>query len=450
MTQVARSLRIVSVLSIALAAGCGLVEPSPGEREPSPTPRGIPIGAPVTATIGAAGGTLAIAEGAFELVVPPGALASQVELTIQPIFETAHGGLGASYALGPEGTSFAVPATLRWRVPPAALAHVDPAGLGIAYRDAEGLWWWMDEASYDATEQTLAVETTHLSAWSMVQGLQLLPLAVTLGEGESTELTVVSCYDAATSPGDPLASLVGFTCDDRDPLAPLVATSDWSVGGVTGGNATYGTIAPLGSSAHSARYTAPATAPSPRTVQASVRVSEALGGRPAITLVSAITIGEAHDLAGTVRYSTERLAMTFVVEEDLVLTMAEDGLDETNYHATGTARITPESFSLGDETCTVDAPEQAIAEEYYLKIRKEPQLAVRLVHATQWNYTCVSPSGGSAQIPVQVWFATMTGLGCTMFDDVPISDADAPWGEYTVTCNPAGPTTATWDLHATE
>ncbi|MDX2052481.1 MAG: hypothetical protein SFV15_08830 [Polyangiaceae bacterium] len=76
-------------------------------------------------TVGSAGGTVVSADGVLTLNVPAGALSADVMFTIRPVamadWSTTMVGLapvgGAVYAIEPEGTSFASPATLTWRFP---------------------------------------------------------------------------------------------------------------------------------------------------------------------------------------------------------------------------------------------------------------------------------------------------------------------------------------------
>jgi hypothetical protein len=112
--------------------------------DPQPTAEGAPAGDAVSAVIGPLGGTLATGDGACEVVFPPGALAAATELTLQPIANLAWGGVGTAYRLGPAGTEFAVPVTMKFRLP----ANESPAsleGLGIAEQDDQGYWHWIPD-----------------------------------------------------------------------------------------------------------------------------------------------------------------------------------------------------------------------------------------------------------------------------------------------------------------
>ncbi len=72
----------------------------------------MPEGLPTEATIGAGGGTLASSDGRLNITVPPGALAGDTVIAIQPITATAPGALGT-----PEDMTFAQPVTLTFTYP---------------------------------------------------------------------------------------------------------------------------------------------------------------------------------------------------------------------------------------------------------------------------------------------------------------------------------------------
>jgi hypothetical protein len=102
-----RTTGLVLVSFIASACGGGGSPAGPSSPVPTPTP--------APATIGPAGGTLTVATGAARLVVPAGALATEVALTLRPATPVPldpHAVGGSAWTLAPAGTTFAVPATL--------------------------------------------------------------------------------------------------------------------------------------------------------------------------------------------------------------------------------------------------------------------------------------------------------------------------------------------------
>ncbi len=93
------------------------------ETEPLDFP---PVGEPVTATIGAAGGTVTSPDGHLLLDIPAGALAGDVAISIQQL--EVDGGLG--WSLAPEGTTFAVPVLARLTFTRAELGEPSTAMAG--------------------------------------------------------------------------------------------------------------------------------------------------------------------------------------------------------------------------------------------------------------------------------------------------------------------------------
>lgn len=423
---------------VVLLAGC-LPHGGGGSDEPSPTPIGFAIGMPVTATIGPSGGMLASGDGQLTLVVPPGALATDTELSIGEVMSFAHGAIGATYQIAPEGTSFATPATLRFTIDETALVRGDAASLGVAFQSADGLWHW-SSPSYDAATHTISTTTDHLSPWSLVEGVQLVPGGATVPEGASLGLAITGCY-AVPAGSDGLAPL-GYSCDEAG-LAPLVDASEWAVNGVPGGDGVVGTIVASG---HSATYQAPSHAPTPPLVRVSARISGGLYGGTVYVFAN-IAVGTPHPLDGTVTVRQPQNGVDFTVSYQVHLDIADDGVDETNWSATGTARLTPSEFLLNGATCVADMPEQAVDESEFLKVRKDPTLAVRFGGLTGWDFTCTDPSGSSFPWLVTVAGQTGRGTGCLAFDDAPITDIENIDTRYDATCSPLGPAQITWSLH---
>src|ERR1700675_4264757 len=83
-----------------------------------------PSGRPKTVSIGPAGDALTF--GALTLTVPPGAVATPVEFTIDEVTpNTAIGATGSAYLIGPGGAPLLLPVTLTFAVS-------DSAGLGLS------------------------------------------------------------------------------------------------------------------------------------------------------------------------------------------------------------------------------------------------------------------------------------------------------------------------------
>ena len=133
---------------------------------------GDPSGTASTTTVGAAGGTVRSSDGKLELVVPAGALAAETALSVTPISVTAPGGV-RSWRLGPEGTTFSKPASLKLTFSDADLGGSKSDAVRVAFQDADRHWKAIKASTVDAT--SITVSTTHFSDWSLLLGWQLRP-----------------------------------------------------------------------------------------------------------------------------------------------------------------------------------------------------------------------------------------------------------------------------------
>jgi hypothetical protein len=273
--------------------------------DPVPTAEGVPDGDPVTATIGAGGGSLASADGQLTLHVPPGALAADTDITIQPLTNTAWGGVGAGYELTPDGLTFAAPVDLEFEVGPEALAGTSAEALNVAVQDDAGYWFVLKNREYNDALGTLTCTTTHLSCYSMIEGYQIHPASASTGPNGVVNLEVVQCF-YRTVANDPQYSLQLIMCsDDDDNLVGFVHPTNWSVNGVTGGNSTVGRVA--ATTSESARYTAPAGVPQANPVAVSCKMGST------ITLVANITIGDSWYGTATAQWGNGEKAVATVV-----------------------------------------------------------------------------------------------------------------------------------------
>jgi hypothetical protein len=202
--------RLARCLLVALgllASGCfGLdgvtpdMDPEPGS-EPGPSAVGTPTGSSETALIGPAGGTLTSADGVFELVVPPGALASEVELRLTPISNEAPLGIGGALRLEPDGTQFATPAQLVFHYEN-MIAGTSPELLLVATQTADGYWQPTAPLAVDADAQTATATIEHFSDWTVSTCAKLEVDTYIIDPGMSATLSVVAqCDSPATQTG---------------------------------------------------------------------------------------------------------------------------------------------------------------------------------------------------------------------------------------------------------
>jgi len=282
-------------LGACLLVACGGTSQPPAPAEIAVTSMGTPQGAPVSGVVTAAGGTLTSGDGVLQIAVPAGAVATDTTLTIQPITNEAPGGMGTAYRLGPEGQTFAVPATLTFAYTDAEISASDAAGLGIAFQDSLGQWDAINQITLDEARHTVTVQTPHFSDWSRLEGYQIRPPEKTLKIGESLELSVQFCSREDT--GD-LTSLL-YKCTEGASEVDFLTEQKWMVNGatadVTAIDQTFGTITPSDNS--TATYTAPDAAPPLNPIAVSTDFHRKNGGH--IILVANITVGQP-PIAGTI------------------------------------------------------------------------------------------------------------------------------------------------------
>jgi hypothetical protein len=231
---------------------------------------GTTDGESVRQQIGPAGGRLESPDGLLAVVVPAGAFTQATELVLQPIVNHAHGGLGKAWRILPEGLHTTLPMTLEWRY--SAEDGQANAGLAIATQRADGTWAALREVQHDTAQRTLRVQTRHFSDWSLVAGLQLRPAQATVEVGGSVPLSLVRCQSVNVS--NDAAEIPLAACEPFVP-ASFDATR-WAANGVTGGNATHGTVTAPPDFLYPgvARYLAPAQVPAGNPVAVSYRTTE--------------------------------------------------------------------------------------------------------------------------------------------------------------------------------
>jgi hypothetical protein len=103
------------------------------------------------------------------LDVPPGALAADVSISIAPVAgaDAPAGALSGAYDLLPDGTTFAVPASLTMHFTPGAIVGAAPDALEIGWV-AGGGWQPTPGSIIDVGAGTVSAPTTHLSRWAIV------------------------------------------------------------------------------------------------------------------------------------------------------------------------------------------------------------------------------------------------------------------------------------------
>jgi len=315
-----RSLSWLLVALFLVSCGGGDDGAGPGDggnnnTDPTPTTPGTPIGTATTQPIGAAGGTVTSADGLFSITIPPGALpagpasasGAETDITIQPITNTAWGGVGTGYRLLPDGLTFSAPVELSFSLEDSLLAGSDTLFVDGARQDDEGVWGVLKHRRIDWEARKLICTTSHFSDYTVIEAIRLRPGSATVPTLGTVNLRVRYCRrEVYTGGDDDLAALI-YTCTDNGAGVPAGTFTNWSVNGAVGGNALVGGVAQTG--VNSARYTAPHDPPQPNPVLVRVTATGIQGTRP---LVSRITIADTWSGVVTIKQGTAQ-SQAFVI-----------------------------------------------------------------------------------------------------------------------------------------
>jgi hypothetical protein len=355
---------------------------------------GTPTGPAATATIGAEGGQLMSADSRVTLIIPPMAVSAPTAFGIQPITNQAPGGIGAAYRMTPDGQIFATPATLSFSYGDADTLGTSADLLDVAYQDpATHTWLGYPQVTLDATARTVQVQTPHLTDWTMLTGYNLGPKESYIKVGQTLRFTVADCL-----PGPPTKLPNGTSVV---PISEcIVATGgfvNWAVNGAPGG--TNGTGLIVATDGAHATYTAPATAPSPNTVNVSVQTP----GRGATIVTALVHIGGAIHVDGVLNAGDFQICPlgTANVHDhfDFDLDIANKNIANLNNDDT---TLTSPAESMLAPTITVDKTPEIFTVDALMDIQPGPgsasTVALKGTHQSG-GCTVYYPGGGSTAAP---------------------------------------------------
>jgi hypothetical protein len=204
-----RGLRFeVCGLVALLAAGCS-----------SGASKNVNEGQPASKVVGTSGGTVASTDGTVAVVLPPGALAGNVTITVAPAEPPSVGAIGTTYEIGPTGTQFAMPVTMKLSYDGVELHGASPSSLRVATFAAGG-WQILPGAQVDTQAKTVSGLTTHLSPYAIVDASD--------GEVCATVRGPVSCSNDGTP--------IGGTDPGAGGMSTGAAGTTGGGGGTTGGS----------------------------------------------------------------------------------------------------------------------------------------------------------------------------------------------------------------------
>src|SRR5258706_6776360 len=102
---------------------------------PTLTALGKPAGEKLSQKIGKDGGKLISPDGRMELIIPPDAVPSKTNISIQPVINTLSPGKGNAYQLEPSGINFQKPLQIVFHYTEKEAAGVMPEYKEIAWQD---------------------------------------------------------------------------------------------------------------------------------------------------------------------------------------------------------------------------------------------------------------------------------------------------------------------------
>jgi len=134
------------------------------------------------------GGTVNAAGGAVKIVVPAGAVAAPVLITVAPstaptveLVAGAYAVVGTGYSLGPAGTTFSAPVSVTVRYDPAKMpAWALPTDLAL-YHFSGGAWVKLPNLVVDPVARTVTAQTTSFSPFTVGVRLPQGALTPTVG-----------------------------------------------------------------------------------------------------------------------------------------------------------------------------------------------------------------------------------------------------------------------------
>jgi len=436
------SSQLIGCWAAAAALACG--SPGGGGKSgggnetatPIVTPAGNPVGPMTNATIGTAGGELQSDDGLLTITVPAGALSADTAFSAQRYSSGLPGSIGPSYMLEPHGVDFPVPLTLTFSVPEAGVSRAGVGAIGVAYREEDGRWSLVP-ATRDEDARTLQVTTGHLSSWSRVEGLQLLPNSATVQLGGTQNLTIGYCSsdEFGWDGGYLVSPCKSLPSDGYD-------IYDWSVNGTVTGDATYGRIWPSGTDLNVGIYTAPTKKPDPSTVRASVDLRKSLGS--SMILVSMLHIGEPAVYEGDISFSSSGLfsftggGTAHLTPRTLPDGTWEDDDQQTKYDVSFDLGI-DDGVTFSGYPCTVAQQTSSGTAKYGLTYYKVPARVDFTVSPT-WDVVC--HMGGGVDLPTKIGLSWATCCETRLgIDDgtwgYPLNDPNQLKGSYTHEAAPA-------------
>lgn len=232
-------MQLIKLLPVLLLGGLlacqkptDAISPNPGGQADSlsaiPTAIGKPIGAPVTQTIGPAGGTIAMPNGKLTLSFPAGTVKKETAITVQPGENNAPNGVGQAFSISPNVT-FEQDVTVIYYYQDNEMDGAAVDALGIAYQDGRQAWQRTQTAKADKAKKTVTAKLKKGSWWALITPYQLEPEQATVAPGETKELTLMKLKDWEPSTnGDVTVAPVLMDKVNNDVAKLYINGVDWT------------------------------------------------------------------------------------------------------------------------------------------------------------------------------------------------------------------------------
>ena len=204
-------------------------------RLPDSTEAGAPVGNVAKKMIGPAGGSIISEDRKMELIFPPGALTSSIEISIQAITNVLPGGLGSAYDFEPSGLTFAKPVTSVFHYSDEEAELCPPDLIAFGLQDHNGKWSYKQYDHWDSVSKTLTGKINHFTGEASYSKIRLLPNKYDLRVSDTLIIRAV------------LTTPVCSDCELREPQFDITKRPFWMVNGLENGEGgDYGTVTPLG------------------------------------------------------------------------------------------------------------------------------------------------------------------------------------------------------------
>jgi hypothetical protein len=250
-----------------------------------PTPKGTPDGQLAKKMIGTDGGSLISADNKVELIIPPGALSKETEISIQPCTNPFKAGLGRSYDFEPSGIQFKQPVELIFHYTDKDILRNSPQLLTISTQNEKGIWGRLRKVELDTLQKTVKGQMNHFSLWILSYAFYMRSIRDRLKVGDYTAIFAkpIPVSDQPPSPQDAIDVM-------NDIYGPNLSNPRiWSANGVPNGDGVNGKLTE--GIWFMCDYNAPAKVPEANPVEVKLEIRGATGlNFPNNTLTRSIQI----------------------------------------------------------------------------------------------------------------------------------------------------------------